>query len=344
MKGIAVFRICRSLFAVILSLTWVFGATGQVADASHKSGLGTYSDGPWTIWYSITNTDGLLINHATWYGVDNFKDMKLPQVTVEYISTANTQIIIDQLGWTANNPPCPSGVQFVDLYDGGNKAGFELKIEFRTVTSTCGVFPPDPNQPNYTYVQVYDFWYNGVVVPILRIYGPGMYPTSAPDSRYHVYYRLDLSAGGTNGDDFFEYWAINTTQYPPYEHDFHDDEVYNPPTTGYEWVNRDGAPYFKGYTSKPWIYSAWTAPPPNQNDYWTFVYVSGEQEQAGSPYDTEKKEFTNFPKTWDNNQQIYTAQDMVNWFVSTVQSSDNPSYCKPSNQCGVGIWFTPLNQ
>lgn len=320
--------------------------------ASHKSGLGwaTFTQGPWAVLYTVTDTDGLAVNHAVRSGIEDFKDVKVPQIMVENRALADTALIDYQqlgVGAAANTRLCGS-VQTANLYDGsGAVAGFNIFAEFRfnDGINSCFTWPPTYG---YTYIQTYDFWYDGRVIPHLKIYGPGI-----GQQKYHAYWRTDIDANTIpdcpscpRNDDFFEYYAISATQYPPFEHDFHDDEVYNSyPPIGYEWMNRDGAPTFRGYVGRPWVFSLWTDPPVNQNHNWTFVYnADDQQEQTGYPYDTTLQDFSNFPKKWDNSQAIYSGQDLVNWFVSTVEATDTPAaVCKPNNLCIVGTHYIPLN-
>lgn len=168
----------------------------------------------------------------------------------------------------------------------------------------------------------------------------------ADDSRYHVYFVADIDAYAVNDagrwDDNFEFHAIQSWQYPPAEHAFCDDEARE--VWWREWRNRNTSWPYQGYDYVPWIWGGFGPMPPYEAKDYNLVYTEGDPSTPETFPHIPIQFFLNFPKDWDNNQDLAAPNNLVNWYVATVQSSVSPSYCKPSNHCGVGLWFTPVNQ
>lgn len=97
------------------------------AVAGHKNipGIVCRTEAGWTICRVVTNSDGLEILHATWNGVENFRDIMLPHIKIEYHpsepggSPWAGKFIVDQLGPLGNVLPCGTEVDKITLSEPG---------------------------------------------------------------------------------------------------------------------------------------------------------------------------------------------------------------------------------
>lgn len=156
---------------------------------------GTVSRDGWVVNYNTTGTDGFRVSDVTYNNALVIRSAKLVEWHVDY-GGSGFQDVIGCGGSGGGFLIYPYGdTQILDLTDeGGNVIGFEVVQDFRQDDwgATC----------NYRYEQHFQFYNDGRFRTVQGAFGKGCGVTST----YRGLMRLDLAAGGTDGNDTFATW------------------------------------------------------------------------------------------------------------------------------------------
>lgn len=156
---------------------------------------GTVTRDGWVVNHNVTGTDGLRVSDVTYNNAVVIRSAKLVEWHVDY-GASGFQDIIGCGGGGGGFLIYPYGdSHVVDILDkGGTVIGFEVVQDFRQNNwgQNC----------NYRYEQRFQFYTDGRFRTVQGAFGKGC----GVNSVYRGLMRLDLAAGGTDGNDTIATW------------------------------------------------------------------------------------------------------------------------------------------
>lgn len=245
----------------------------------------------WSLAYSISNDDGVVVTGAQYKDSVVFAKAAIPYIKVTYTDPSDYPgSLFDQLG-TGN------GTYQNDLQKMNITNGFKLRASF--------VFGSWPNDGSYKYVQLYLFWSDGRFQEAVEVYGPGF----GPSAHYTTMWRTDFDIRGPSSDEL-EQWTSTWTLRPT-EGRFVDDGTHAP--LGSEWANNNEVSgQHATYFTKPYA--------PDSAYLYGVRWRSGEEGGGTNG--------TVWPSTYVNGESISVA-DIVDWYEAHSYPCSSSNVCYP---------------
>lgn len=252
------------------------------------------SQANWSLYYELTQRDGIAITYADYKGDRVFFKATLPYIRVTYTypdcPSFDNCVVVDRLG-----PDTIEG----SVSKSNITNGFKISATF--------IFGDYPVDGTYKYVQSYSFWKDGRFQVLLKVYGPGY----GPSGHYDTMWRIDFDVLGSQSDTLEQWtstWTLRTT-----ENRFVDGGAHGPWDS--EWANNE-------VISGQDVASYYTVPYAPDTMYLYGIRYHAGEEGTG--------DYANavWPTAYDNDESINLA-DIVNWYEAHSYPCSPSNVCYP---------------